>query len=216
MNDPSPPSIITLAFDASSPTLSIALIEHQGIEEKILYHSHQVAQRTDSSLFFRELEAALKESRQPNRIVVGVGPGSYNGLRSTIATAQGIASARNISLIGLPSAVAFKEALQECLVVGNARGGYFWLAHIREHRFLQEPQLLLSEALKALLLKHAALPLLSSAPILELPSSLAISIQPPEALILARLAHYKNSPSVALQPLYLKPPCVTVGKPKKN
>ena len=63
-----------------------------------------------------------------DRIVVGTGPGSFAGIRSALAFAQGYALARPAcEVLGLPSpcALAGEGSLA---VVGDARRGRFWIA----------------------------------------------------------------------------------------
>ena len=70
-----------------------------------------------------------------DRIVVGTGPGSFAGIRSAIAFAQGYALGRPCEVLGLPSpcAVAAKvyerdKGCQRLAVVGDARCGKLWIA----------------------------------------------------------------------------------------
>ncbi len=76
------------------------------------------------------------------RIVVGTGPGSFAGIRSAIAFAQGFALGRKCEVLGLPSACAVAaevfspshpspshpSPLTPLAVVGDARRGKFWIA----------------------------------------------------------------------------------------
>lgn len=70
------------------------------------------------------------------RIVVGTGPGSFAGIRSAIAFAQGYALGRRCEVLGLPSpcAVAAKVFSQtgfpsmRLAVMGDARCGKLWIA----------------------------------------------------------------------------------------
>ncbi|MBO7683471.1 MAG: hypothetical protein J6T51_01955 [Kiritimatiellae bacterium] len=63
-----------------------------------------------------------------DRIVVGTGPGSFAGVRSALAFAQGYALARpDCEVLGLPSACALAGD-GPLAVVGDARGGRFWIA----------------------------------------------------------------------------------------
>ncbi len=61
------------------------------------------------------------------RIVVGTGPGSFAGIRSALAFAQGYALATHCEVLGLPSACALAGE-GRLAVVGDARQGKFWLA----------------------------------------------------------------------------------------
>ena len=61
------------------------------------------------------------------RIVVGTGPGSFAGIRSALAFAQGYALATNCEVLGLPSACALAGE-GRIAVVGDARQGKIWVA----------------------------------------------------------------------------------------
>ncbi len=61
------------------------------------------------------------------RIVVGTGPGSFAGIRSALAFAQGYALATNCEVLGLPSACALAGE-GRIAVVGDARQGKTWVA----------------------------------------------------------------------------------------
>ena len=65
------------------------------------------------------------------RIVVGIGPGSFAGIRSAIAFAQGYHLGRpQVEVLGLPSpcAIAAESDAPALAVVGDARQGKLWLA----------------------------------------------------------------------------------------
>lgn len=61
------------------------------------------------------------------RIVVGTGPGSFAGIRSALAFAQGYALATKCEVLGLPSACALAGE-GKIAVVGDARQGKAWAA----------------------------------------------------------------------------------------
>ena len=72
------------------------------------------------------------------RIVVGTGPGSFAGIRSALAFAQGYAIGTKCEVLGLPSACALAADYFSSLVpppsslplavVGDARQGKYWIA----------------------------------------------------------------------------------------
>lgn len=70
----------------------------------------------------------LLNGRQPDHCAVGLGPGSFAGIRAAIATLQGIGIARGIRPVGFPSAavLALASGLSEVTVVGDARRGTLW------------------------------------------------------------------------------------------
>ena len=61
------------------------------------------------------------------RIVVGTGPGSFAGIRSALAFAQGFALGTGCEVLGLPSACALAGD-GKIAVVGDARQGKAWIA----------------------------------------------------------------------------------------
>jgi len=71
---------------------------------------------------------ALDLSEKPERIVVGIGPGSFAGIRSALAFAQGYALGSGCAVLGLPSACALAEEGRQIAVVGDARRGKAWIA----------------------------------------------------------------------------------------
>ena len=73
------------------------------------------------------------------RIVVGTGPGSFAGIRSALAFAQGYALATQCEVLGLPSACALAAQVYSSFehsnnrtfplaVIGDARQGKIWVA----------------------------------------------------------------------------------------
>ena len=70
----------------------------------------------------------LDLSEKPDRIVVGTGPGSFAGIRSALAFAQGYAIGSGCEVLGLPSACALAQAGKRIAVIGDARRGKLWVA----------------------------------------------------------------------------------------
>ena len=69
------------------------------------------------------------------RIVVGTGPGSFAGIRSALAFAQGYAVGRKgVEVYGLPSA----SAIAAEAVVGDARQGKIWIAKFENGKLAGE------------------------------------------------------------------------------
>jgi len=69
----------------------------------------------------------LDLTERPDRIVVGTGPGSFAGIRSALAFAQGYALGSGCEVLGLPSACALADG-GRVAVVGDARRGKAWVA----------------------------------------------------------------------------------------
>src|SRR5712691_1252406 len=77
--------------------------------------------RKDSGSFFENLTAFQKQFGAPETIIVGLGPGSYAGVRIAISAAIGLQAASNARLVGFPSICALEcEANEYCVKIGRA------------------------------------------------------------------------------------------------
>jgi tRNA threonylcarbamoyl adenosine modification protein YeaZ len=108
---------ISLAIDTSTSKTIVGIIEDGAA---LFEEAHEGA--TDHGRALSELVAkALKVSKPPHQVVVGMGPGPFTGLRVGIAFAQTFALARNIPVIGVCSLDAIKVNHSEYTVAINAR-----------------------------------------------------------------------------------------------
>jgi len=200
-----------LALDSSSPVVSVALVSFKGEKESLLFGENTPHARSDSSALFRALESAIIGHGPPNALCVGLGPGSYNGLRASIAATRGFATALGIPLHAIPSPLAIPGPAEGFHAAGDARGGHYWAASVRNQSFEREPVLLSPEEAAALL-KTCTWPVFGAAPLAGIPDLLPGT---PSALLLARLARRCDplySCAVTPEPLYLKAPHITVPK----
>lgn len=92
-----------LALDTSTPHASLSLSDGKEILAETLYQSGN----SHSQVLPQEIEHLLQRLRwtwsDVQGIVVGIGPGSFTGLRVGIASAQGLAWAHGCPLYGVPS-----------------------------------------------------------------------------------------------------------------
>jgi tRNA threonylcarbamoyladenosine biosynthesis protein TsaB len=170
--------------------------------------------RKNSGEFFQNLAEVQREFGAPDRIVVGLGPGSYAGTRIAISAAIGLHLASKAELVGLSSLCAIECVAAEYAVVGDARRQSFFLAEIRNN-VRSAPPSLLSEAE----LRTALLPIAGRMPVFgveELPQFTGVKVSYPSAQILARLAAEVNRTFVLppLEPMYLREPHITTPKRK--
>ncbi len=108
---------ISLAIDTSTSKTIVGIIEDGAM---LFEEAHEGA--TDHGRALSELVAkALKVSKPPHQVVVGMGPGPFTGLRVGIAFAQSFALARNIPVIGVCSLDAIKLDQSEYTVAIDAR-----------------------------------------------------------------------------------------------
>ncbi len=167
--------------------------------------------RKHSGLFFENLQRCSREFGAPDTIVIGLGPGSYAGVRIAIATAVGLRAASAAKLIGVPSICAIDSAAREYCVIGDARRQSFFFARVTDGRLLEGPSLhAAAEAEKKI--SEFRSPVYASALLPQFPQALLAF---PSARRLAELARaqIKEIPdSRSLEPIYLHQPHVTVPK----
>jgi tRNA threonylcarbamoyladenosine biosynthesis protein TsaB len=169
--------------------------------------------RKNSGPFFASLQGVMAKHGSPDMIVVGLGPGSYAGVRIAISAAIGLQAVCGARLVGLPSICAMECESSHYDVIGDARRQAFFLARIEHGSLLQEPRLWSEAELRTELEAHAALPVFSSD---ALPQFSRVRSAFPSAARLARLARDSNRcfSLPPLQPMYLREPHITM--PRKN
>lgn len=199
-----------LAIETSTHQGSVALLHG----DRLVFSESCGAGRSHSSLLFAVLERALEavpEGARIDQIAVGLGPGSYAGVRIAIAAATGFAIATGAELLGLPSIAALSEG--EYIALGDARRASYYYARVREGECLEGPTLFTAEEWAEKL--HAStLPILASEEIAGLEPAPAIKLVYPSAERLARLAARGCSITARgdLEPIYLREPHITMPK----
>ncbi len=156
--------------------------------------------------FFTVLERALKFAGTIDRIAVGIGPGSYNGLRTAISAAEGLKLATGAELVGIASVRALPCAGAEYVAVNDARGGVFFHVRIRNRAIAGEFELLPLAELQARLAAQPEVPVFASAAAPAISQARAVF---PDATLLAELASKEEPAAGELAPLYLKPAHIT-------
>jgi tRNA threonylcarbamoyl adenosine modification protein YeaZ len=100
-----------LALEFSSERRSVAVLDGARLAGEVVAESG--GRRLQA---FSLIEAALGqagwERESVDCLAVGLGPGSYTGIRSAIAVAQGWQTARGVALLGLGSAAALAAQAQ--------------------------------------------------------------------------------------------------------
>jgi len=92
--------MLDLAFDTSSSIGSVALGNEKVVVQTMEFSAPK---RHSASLFPALVRLGIPRLRL-RRIIVGLGPGSFSGIRVSLAAAQGIALAQGIPVVGISSA----------------------------------------------------------------------------------------------------------------
>jgi tRNA threonylcarbamoyladenosine biosynthesis protein TsaB len=201
----------TLALELSTARGSIAWVGEDGQQ---LFREWP-NDRKDSGAFFENLGDAQKQFGAPETIVVGLGPGSYAGVRIAISAAIGLQTASNARLIGLPSICAMETGKHEYYVIGDARRESFFFARVRANDLIDGPTLLSEIELRNKIDKlEDNMSIFASE---KLPQFKRAVIAYPSAMVLAGLAEdsNRNFASPPLEPIYLREPHITVPKRAK-
>jgi len=220
---------VLLALDTSTLVLSAALVHRQGGELRVVEQIAAGPPRKQSEMLPSVLSELLARHslklQSLEAIAVGLGPGSFTGLRIGVATAKALAYAANIKIAGVSSlaAIALDGPEEHALLpAAIARQGELYVGtYRREHngvRLLERERAVkpseLAELLRrepdAVALGPAIGPYRAELQSLGAPAE-RLLIQPefPSAVAIARLAVVPEAYDVqalfALEPHYVRP-----------
>jgi tRNA threonylcarbamoyl adenosine modification protein YeaZ len=185
--------VTILVIENSSAPGSLALAREGVVVHERLFHG--------AGELANEVARVIELFNKLDRVIVGIGPGSYTGLRVSIATAFGLSLATDCQQIGCPSILGFAE--RDYTVIGDARRGSFFFARIAGGAIVEGPQLLPKTGLSNLVGNHPGIPLFAVGPMPELPQ---VEVKVPSArFLLGKEASY----SPLGEPIYLKEPHIT-------
>ncbi|MEK0446713.1 MAG: tRNA ((37)-N6)-threonylcarbamoyltransferase complex dimerization subunit type 1 TsaB [Verrucomicrobiota bacterium] len=194
-----------LALDTSTEVGSVALWDG----ERVAWRKELASQRTHSSTLFPALEEARDLVERIDCLAVGLGPGSYAGVRIAISAAMGLQSVWNCELVGLPSVLGLRAAGSAYRVVGDARRGTWYYSEVADGICVDGPRLVEdSEGLKSILEAGSGDILSTEA----LPEGWVSHIALPDAGVLAELAAGRRGivQRDDLEPLYLREVHITL------
>jgi tRNA threonylcarbamoyladenosine biosynthesis protein TsaB len=110
--------LLTFALDTSTPSPSLALLGDAGPVAELWLGPDPAAGRRVLEAVHHLLCAARAVPGDLGRIVVGVGPGGFTGLRIGIATAQALGQALGCPVVGVISLEALAMGAAEGLPTG--------------------------------------------------------------------------------------------------
>ncbi len=199
-----------LALELSSGQGSVAWLD----DDREPFARSFANDRKHSGLFFENLQLCLKRGGAPEAIVVGLGPGSYAGVRIAIAAAVGLRAAAAAKLTGIPSICGIETAAQDYCVIGDARRDSFFFGQVGEGRMMKGPSLHSGDEIQTKMMDWSG-PTYASEVLTRFP--LAI-LAYPSALRLAELTRERMGEIAdiqGLEPIYLREPHITVAKKQR-
>lgn len=202
-----------LAIECSTPHASLA-IWHEGA---VIWETAFTSERAHNSRIFAPLEEGLEQcGRQLDWIAVGVGPGSYGGVRVGIAVANGFALALGAKTLGVSSLEAIADA-EDYRVIGDARRKTYFVAQVAGGDLQGEPDLVPTDELKGILHDNESDPVFSSDPkMVDAFPGVRFACPGASSLanIVARMTHEQRDSRAEqpLEPHYLRAPYITTPK----
>jgi tRNA threonylcarbamoyladenosine biosynthesis protein TsaB len=195
-----------LALETSSARAGVAVSENG----RLVIVRHFEAPRGRGAEIFTVLEECREFWRGADRLAVGIGPGSYNGLRVACALAGSFQLSLGLEVVAAPSPCLLGVPDDHYFAIGDARGGRAYWAEVRDRRLQGQIDLLdhgqladrLAGAGAASVYRVGSLPVAGHLPDAS-----------PDPAVLAQLAaSLPPADPGRLEPLYLKPPHITTPR----
>ncbi len=188
-----------LLLDSSNILLSVGLAKDGKVVDKISYEAWQ----RQSEMMVTEVDNILKRNNLTNKdldgVVVGVGPGSYTGVRIGVTIAKTIAYALKIKLYAKSSLSLLKHPDFPTICLFNARSGRSYFAVYEGKKVIVKDSVLENEKVIGYIKAHPDYLLHGDTYQLGLESS--------EYDIIGNLADFDQNDEVdafKLKPVYLK------------
>ena len=190
-----------LLLDSSNKYLAVGLSKDGQVFDSIFYEAWQ----RQSEMMCVEIDNILKRNKLSKEdldaVVVGIGPGSYTGVRIAITIAKTIAYALKIDIYAVSSLSLLKVGEQPTICVFNARSGRSYCGVYQGEETLLKDTVLTNEELLEYISKHKDFHLCGDTTQLGLESE--------EFDIIGNLAKGKNEKNkveniFTLNPVYLK------------
>jgi tRNA threonylcarbamoyladenosine biosynthesis protein TsaB len=138
--------MLILALEQSTPTCSLALTR----DAEVLASRTWTEDRGRNQQLFAELPPALEDAgvqiADIEAFAVGLGPGSFTGLRTAVIAARAFALPEHRPVIGVSSAevlateILSETGMESVTIVGDARRRRFWTARFPEAAALPSPR----------------------------------------------------------------------------
>lgn len=206
-----------LALETSTRRASLAVCDRaSGL---IVDEADFTTDRAHNAAIFEPLQRLVTAYRDRLAgFVVGLGPGSYGGVRVGIAVANGLAVAMDRPVIGSSSLEAWDTGDDSYVVIGDARRGSFFAALVRDRVLQGDPALVDEAAIPAHLAPFRAEGLAIHSSDARVVAAVPGTIPShPTASRLAtrfREADLAAAAATRLEPVYLRAPYITEPKPR--
>jgi tRNA threonylcarbamoyladenosine biosynthesis protein TsaB len=203
-----------LAIECSTAHGSVALASSGGA---VIWRADFAAGRGHGGKLFAALAEALRAGGESAdgrlaEIVVGLGPGSYSGVRQAIAAAVGLSLATGASLAGVPSSLGLETSAPAYQAIGDGRRGSFYYTAVERSVCVAGPELLEgTDVLLARLAERPGWPVLTVECAFDDALFTGVEAALPLADRLVTVPSSEHRP-LPLEPLYLRAPSITLPR----
>lgn len=123
-------------LDSSSKYLSVGLAKDGKVVDKIFYEAWQ----RQSEMMTSELQTIFQRNNVDNKdidaVVIGVGPGSYTGVRIAVTIGKTLAYALHTKVYAVSSLSLLRDSSKPTICVFNARSGRSYVGVYENDRCL--------------------------------------------------------------------------------
>lgn len=143
-----------LLLDSSNIYLSVGLSKNGKVVDSIFYNAWQ----RQSEVMVTEIDNILKRNKVDKKdldaVVVGIGPGSYTGVRIGVTIAKTIAYALKIKIYAKSSLSLLKINDDPTICLFNARSGRSYFAVYQGQKAIESDRILTNEEVLAYIDAH--------------------------------------------------------------
>ncbi len=149
------PSGLGLFLDSAETTMFVGLMK----DEKVLASNSFYYPRKQAELLLVEIKNTLdKFSYSPkdlNYIAVGIGPGSFTGVRIALAIAKTLAFSLDLKMYVISSLLAYAKYDEPSIICFDARGNRTYFACYKKGDYIIKETILNNDDVKKFILEHA-------------------------------------------------------------
>ena len=189
-----------LLLDSSNIYLAVGLAKEGKVVDSIFYNAWQ----RQSEVMVNEIDNILKrnkvDKKELDAVVVGIGPGSYTGVRIGVTIAKTIAYALKIKVYAKSSLSLLRCGNEPTICLFNARSGRSYFAVYQGKKALEKECVIPNEEVISYIEKHPDYKIAGD--------TTQIGKESEELNFIANLADFSEDELVnnifALNPIYLK------------